>query len=198
MDQSSDAPTRERILDAAAECFAKDGYHRTRMVAVAERAGVSRAGLYLHFPTKEKLLVGLNESVIEDWVALSERTLSETGSAVEAVAAWLREGLLGEAQLAAVRVLIADETQEALLLDREATARALEQTARMLAAVLRRGVRQGELAADLDVQGTAEGIQALLLGLLRNHASERPLVDVREQRRSDALVALVTRGLQAR
>jgi AcrR family transcriptional regulator len=191
----ADVSTRARILAAAAECFAKEGYQRARMVAVAERAGVSRAGLYLHFPTKEALLAGLNESVIEEWLALSQRTLAAEGGALEAIGAWIREGLASEAQLAGVRVVTADETQQALLLDRAATEDALAQTLRMLASVLRRGVRSGELARDLDVSATAQSLQAVLLGLLRNHVSERPLVDVRDERHVAAIVALVTRGI---
>jgi AcrR family transcriptional regulator len=196
--EPQEAPTRERILAAAAECFAKGGYQRARMVAVAERAGVSRAGLYLHFPTKEALLAGLNESVIDEWRALSERTLARDGSALDAIASWLREGLSSEAHLAAVRIVIADETQEALLLDRASTEESLEQTLRLLASVLRSGVRRGELARDLDVGATARSLQALLLGLLRNHASERPLVDLRDRRHVEALVAMVLRGIARR
>jgi AcrR family transcriptional regulator len=197
MDASPSEPvsTRERILAAAAECFAKEGYERARMVAVAERAGVSRAGLYLHFPTKEALLAGLNESVIEEWLALSERTLTADAPAVEAIASWIREGLSSEAQLAAVRIVTAEETQQALLLDRAATEQALAHTLRMLTAVLQRGVRSGELAPELDVSATAQSLQALLMGLLRNHVSERPLVDVRDARHLDAIVSLVRRGL---
>ena len=196
--QAEPISTRERILTAAAECFAKDGYERARMVAVAERAGVSRAGLYLHFPTKEALLAGLNERLIDDWLALSERTLTADAPALEAVASWMREGLSSEAQLAAVRIVTADETQQALLLDRAATEQSLAHALRLLTSVLRRGVKSRELAPDLDVRATAQGLQALLMGLLRNHVSERPLVDVRGASHLDAIVALVTRGLAAR
>jgi AcrR family transcriptional regulator len=156
---------------------------------------VSRAGLYLHFPTKEALLAGLNESVIAEWLALSERTLSADGGTLEAIGAWIREGLASEAQLAGMRVVTADETQQALLLDRAATEQALEHTLRMLASVLRRGVRSGELARDLDVRATAQGLQAVLLGLLRNHVSDRPLVDVRDARHIAAIVSMVSRGI---
>ena len=192
------ATTRARILAAAAECFAKDGYQRARMVAVAERAGVSRAGLYLHFPTKEALLAGLNESVIDEWLALSERTLGKEGSAIDAIASWIREGLASDGQLAGVRIVTAEETQQALLLDREATERALAQTLRMLTAVLRRGIERGEVSGELDPRAGAKGLQALLLGLLRNHVSDRPLVDVRDRRHIDAIADLVTRGIARR
>jgi len=195
---SQEVSTRDRILAAAAGCFAKEGYQRARMVAVAERAGVSRAGLYLYFPTKEALLAGLNESVIDEWRALSERTLAAGGSALEAIASWMREGLSSEAHQAAVRIVIADETQEVLLLDRGATREALEETQRLLASVLRRGVRSGELSRDLDVRATARALRALLLGLLRNHASDRPLVDMRDRRHLEALVAMALRGIARR
>ena len=136
------ASTRERILAAAAECFAKEGYERARMVAVAERAGVSRAGLYLHFPTKEALLAGLNESVIDEWLALSERTLTADGPRSRRSRAGSARGSRARRSSRECAIVTADETQQALLLDRAATEQALAHTLRMLTAVLRRGVRQ--------------------------------------------------------
>jgi AcrR family transcriptional regulator len=41
---------RRRLLDAAARCFARDGYAGLTMVALAEEAGVSRRLVYNHFP----------------------------------------------------------------------------------------------------------------------------------------------------
>jgi AcrR family transcriptional regulator len=48
-----------RILDAAASVFASRGYNDARMDDVAEEAGVSKGGLYLHFPSKDALFDGL-------------------------------------------------------------------------------------------------------------------------------------------
>ncbi|MBC3839994.1 TetR/AcrR family transcriptional regulator [Streptacidiphilus sp. 4-A2] len=42
--------TRERVLDAAAEEFAVQGYSRTTINAVAARLGMSKGALYGHFP----------------------------------------------------------------------------------------------------------------------------------------------------
>lgn len=48
--------TRDRLLDAAEVCLRRDGIRRTTVAHVAQQAGVSRAGLYRHFPDKASLL----------------------------------------------------------------------------------------------------------------------------------------------
>jgi AcrR family transcriptional regulator len=48
-----------RILNAAASVFARRGFNEARMDEVAEEAGVSKGGLYLHFPSKDALFEGL-------------------------------------------------------------------------------------------------------------------------------------------
>ena len=51
--------TRDRILDAALELFARDGVEATSTRALAERAGVNEVTLFRHFGTKEGILEGL-------------------------------------------------------------------------------------------------------------------------------------------
>ena len=46
---------KDKILQAAVECFAELGYDATRVRHVAERAGVSEAALYRHFPSMQAL-----------------------------------------------------------------------------------------------------------------------------------------------
>ena len=48
--------TRRGIVDAAARLFAERGYVGTSFDAVAEAAGVGRATVFAHFPTKSELL----------------------------------------------------------------------------------------------------------------------------------------------
>ncbi|MFI6507267.1 TetR/AcrR family transcriptional regulator [Streptosporangium sp. NPDC050855] len=51
------AETRERLLRAAAEVFARRGYDGTRVADIAAAAGVSNGALYAHFGSKAELLV---------------------------------------------------------------------------------------------------------------------------------------------
>ncbi|HLQ54853.1 MAG TPA: TetR/AcrR family transcriptional regulator [Streptosporangiaceae bacterium] len=52
---------RDQIIAAAAECFARAGYHATTMADIAETAGVSKGTPYLYFPGKEALFIALYE-----------------------------------------------------------------------------------------------------------------------------------------
>src|SRR5919112_4767165 len=63
--------SREKILDAAAELVSEIGAGRLTLDAVAERASLSKGGLLYNFPTKEALLQGMLERIIE--VALVEK-----------------------------------------------------------------------------------------------------------------------------
>ena len=58
MDSVTDAP--HRLLEAAAEAFADRGFHATTTRDIASRAGLSPAGVYVHFASKEELLYQLS------------------------------------------------------------------------------------------------------------------------------------------
>src|SRR5215475_2714428 len=50
-------PTRERILEAAAQLFAEHGFASTSMPAIAERSGITAGAIYRHFKSKAELLL---------------------------------------------------------------------------------------------------------------------------------------------
>jgi AcrR family transcriptional regulator len=54
-EKAPDSERRESILEAAAGVFLRYGFRKTSMDDLARAAGLSRQGLYLHFPTKEAL-----------------------------------------------------------------------------------------------------------------------------------------------
>lgn len=53
------AAKRERILEAAMAVFGAYGYHKGALVEVAERAGMTHAGVLHHFGSKEGLLIAV-------------------------------------------------------------------------------------------------------------------------------------------
>jgi AcrR family transcriptional regulator len=59
------AGTRRRILEAAMETFAREGYHAARMDAIARAAGTSKGALYFHFPGK----LDLFSALVDDFAA---------------------------------------------------------------------------------------------------------------------------------
>lgn len=54
---------RRAMLEAAAELFAEKGFGGTNLRDLADVLGISRPGLYYHFPNKEKILEALIEEV---------------------------------------------------------------------------------------------------------------------------------------
>lgn len=58
VDSGTDAP--HRLLEAAADAFADRGFHATTTRDIASRAGLSPAGVYVHFSSKEELLYQLS------------------------------------------------------------------------------------------------------------------------------------------
>lgn len=52
----SDTGARARVLDAAVDLFARQGYDGTSVAQVITQAGVAKGGFYHHFASKEALL----------------------------------------------------------------------------------------------------------------------------------------------
>lgn len=52
---------RERILDAAEEIFARDGFFAAKVSDVAKQAGIADGTIYLYFKGKDELLISLFE-----------------------------------------------------------------------------------------------------------------------------------------
>jgi AcrR family transcriptional regulator len=59
------ADTRQRALDVALELFAEQGYEKTSLREIADRLDVTKAALYYHFASKEALLAGIVDSLVQ-------------------------------------------------------------------------------------------------------------------------------------
>jgi AcrR family transcriptional regulator len=68
---------KDNILDAALECFAQRGYAATRLRDIVERAGVSEAALYRHYPSKEAVAQTLFAYHLRDFSAQLTRIAHE-------------------------------------------------------------------------------------------------------------------------
>lgn len=74
----------ERILDAALEEFSRNP--EASMADVARRAGVVRATLYVHYPTREELLRAVTERAIADAHGVLESARPAAGEPLAALA----------------------------------------------------------------------------------------------------------------
>ena len=55
----------KEITEAATEIFVEKGYENATMDAIAERAGMSKGGLYHHFKSKDVILMFVNQKISE-------------------------------------------------------------------------------------------------------------------------------------
>jgi AcrR family transcriptional regulator len=61
------AATRERLVRAAAELFARRGYRDASVQAIGEAASISRGSIFWHFGSKEGLLWAVVEDAFRTW-----------------------------------------------------------------------------------------------------------------------------------
>jgi AcrR family transcriptional regulator len=64
---------RDRVLRAAVELFAEQGYDKTSVQEVVERAGVTKGALYHYFTAKEDLLFEIYRSLLAEQMAGLDR-----------------------------------------------------------------------------------------------------------------------------
>jgi AcrR family transcriptional regulator len=72
-----------RILDAAVDALASDP--EASMAEVARRAGVVRATIYVHFPSREALIEAVTHRAIAEATAVIEAAEPDRGNAVDAL-----------------------------------------------------------------------------------------------------------------
>lgn len=95
---TDDASTVDRLLVAAAHAFAAKGFHATTTRDIASGAGLSPAGVYVHFGSKEELLFNLSRSghlsaleLIRGAAQASPEPLQQLAAAIRTFSAWHAE-----------------------------------------------------------------------------------------------------------
>jgi AcrR family transcriptional regulator len=73
--------TRTALIDAAADVFAKRGFHAASLEEIAETAGFTRGAIYKNFENKEELFYAVIERRIEAQLSRFREVLSEDRAA---------------------------------------------------------------------------------------------------------------------
>lgn len=101
-DDKLEAKRKREILEAAATCFVRDGFHAAGMRAICKEAGLSAGAVYNYFPSKEAIIEGMAEWEREDVAELAAYLRSESNALtalVEGTRAMVAETTVEEAQL---------------------------------------------------------------------------------------------------
>ncbi len=150
---------RQRILAAARSCFGRDGYAKTTIAAIAERAGVSNGLLYQFCESKEHLLQVVLEEVIRDWVrAMVPRDRPAGATAANALEAMFRRSVEFCRNNPLLPALLSRDQTLGLQRVQLAGASRVQPHRELVASILREGIDSGEFRADLDVASVADVI----------------------------------------
>jgi len=133
---------RERVLQAAAETFARAG-NEAQMDDIAKRCGLGVGTLYRHFRTKDALLEALMLDGLGQFLAALQTNREQAATPWEAFAGFAR---------AAAHMLVTNRALKELAEGLAATSPELEEKRRelheLVATLVRDAQRSGELRAD--------------------------------------------------
>jgi len=153
---------RSRVLEAAVDLFADQGYDGTSVAQVIAKAGVAKGGFYHHFASKEELLYEVYGDLIGEQLRRMDAILAR-----------------GEAPPATLRALIVDlvettaaSARPALVFWRELSRLGDERTAEYRRArrryhdAVRRLVRDGQAAGTFAPVASADTVTFTIFGFV--------------------------------
>lgn len=169
MAATSEQPTNARgrrthasLLAATREILEADGFVALTMAAVAERAGVSRRAVYLHFPSRSHLVAELFDFVSEqEGLADSVRAVWAAPDAASALEEWARHVARFHPRVLAVTRAVEQVHRS----DEDAAAHRDRYVGEQLAACRRLAgwlAAEGRLAAGWTVDSASDVLWALL------------------------------------
>ncbi|MBB4944905.1 AcrR family transcriptional regulator [Kitasatospora gansuensis] len=158
------ASRREEILRVAMETFATRGYHHASLAEIADRVGLTQAGLLHHFRSKTALLSGVlalrDESDIEQLGTERPRGLAFLDHLVDTARHNAeREGIVRLYTVLSAESVTDGHPAQSYFRERYRGLRA------MVAEALVEAAELGELQAEFDVGSVAAAIVAVMDGL---------------------------------
>lgn len=155
-----------RLMEAAADAFAAKGFHATTTRDIASRAGLSPAGVYVHFASKEELLFQLSreghEAARDMLVAAADAAASPT----EALRSIMAVFSQWHAEHFRVARIVQYEFQNLTAEHREAVLGLRKEIDSVVRDVLAAGVASGEFTVT-DVADTALALLSMAVDVAR-------------------------------
>ncbi len=172
---------RDRIYDAAALEFAREGYEKANIKNIADRAGVSKGSLYDYFDNKEDLYL----DVCAHGISMSRENIDSVMDAkkdfFEQIRDIFTQGLtfiIQYPQYAQLYVNIAASGMEQFA--DKLTLAVEKHTADYYKAAIKRGIDEGFIRPDLDVDMSAFLINSMYVMMMISIVSRHYRIRLRE------------------
>lgn len=148
---------RERILAAATEVFGELGFAKATIQDIVAQADVSRPLFYRRFRDKAEVFEAVADALITEW---NETLVDEVSRARGGAAGALR--VLHESSLAYGRArplfhrILTRDAQLVLTTQTDVIERGARALRRLIESILRRGVEEGEIRTDVELEPMAD------------------------------------------
>lgn len=185
---------RDAIVAAAAKAFSRWGFRKTSVEEIARAAGVAKGTVYLGCTSKRDLFYRAVLLDLERWNAELARVIDPTRPADALLVDLAREAVASVDRYPLARGLLMGEVEQDLPDWAEHLDELRAHGLSTVLEVLRLGVLQGRLRADLDLEATAGVLLDLVATTIMYH-SRGPDPGPRLARRAAALFDVVTRGI---
>ncbi len=182
--QTSSLKERQRqereqlILQATSEVLAEKGYDAMSMEDVASRVGISRAAIYLHFPSREDLVLALLQRGIETSAQRLDTLLAEKISPREKVRAIIERsyGSTPQPSFQVFAALMHSPTFFSKAAEKRATMADLwKPTVQRLTALLEEGKRSGDFDPDMPTELMVSLLANLLSPFTKHMFEQEPV-----------------------
>ncbi len=191
------AESHKKIIEAAIELFAAQGFVRTTLNEIGNKAGYTGGLISNRYGSKEALLREVLNEIYRDFTRESMTQVSKTESVVEGlqryVEVFLRRLSKNNIKIRAL-YLVMGESMGAVPEMQSEIADFNKQTIRAVGNLLQQGVDNGELRANLKVRETAAIILAVLRGLTQLYLADPKTYSIKTAR--EELLTLLE-GLQS-
>ncbi len=157
---------RDRILKAAIEVFAKNGFYATRVSEIAKAAGVADGTIYLYFKNKDDVLITIFEDGIQRLLTILREVAASEAPFDERITRIieLQLGLL-EDQRDLAEVITVNLRQSSSLLKQYAAPLFMEYID-VIAGLIREGQNEGAFRKDVNSRVVARALFGALDAIL--------------------------------
>ena len=183
--------TREDIIVACLQLFARRGFHNTSISDIANSAGITKGAIYWHFENKEALFAAILDKEKHNWQRLVRQHVDEVADVRDKIDQLIENFYLLLVQDPDISIFLQRITLEPDGKYSDLLSEAFERTADFIAKIFQQGKESGMFKLDIDAKLIAYTIICSLAGAHAQCLTNKSLS-------LHALVEEIKRGVLAR
>ncbi len=168
MAQNAKPDKRRRILDAAVEVFAQNGFYNSKVSQIARAASVADGTIYLYFKSKEDILLSVFVDSMDEIIGRQLDALQGVVGAIDQLSTFIRVHFQSVGQSSALAEVITVELRQSAKFMRNTDMSAFGRYLAIIARIIGDGQDEGVFVRDLNNRRVAR----MLFGALDELALE--------------------------